>query len=61
MKSVRWRVIVVALVLLIALFRIFPTIKWVTLSDERKEELEGKWEELKEVQPKIKELVNELF
>lgn len=44
MKGIRWRIILVLIVILVALFKIYPTLKWASLTKERKEVLKKQWE-----------------
>jgi SecD/SecF fusion protein len=48
MKSIRWRIILVVVVILIALFKIYPTVNWATLEEQRRAELTERWEQQKE-------------
>jgi protein-export membrane protein SecD/preprotein translocase SecF subunit len=44
-KSLFWRTILVVFVILFGLYKVYPTIKWTTLSKERRKELTQHWEE----------------
>jgi hypothetical protein len=43
-RSVKWRLIIIAIVLAFALFNLYPTLRWATLSDTRKAQLTYQWE-----------------
>ena len=44
MRNIRWRIILVVAVLAIALFKLYPTVKWATVTQEEKRELDDRWE-----------------
>ncbi len=50
--NIRWRIIIIAIVIVISLFSIYPTIRWVSISKERREDfkkLYARWDnELRE-------------
>lgn len=43
-RSVKWRLILIAIVLAFSLFNLYPTLRWATLSSTRKAELTYQWE-----------------
>ncbi len=42
--SVKWRLIIIGIVLAFALFNLYPTLRWASLSQSGKEELTARWE-----------------
>jgi SecD/SecF fusion protein len=44
-RSVKWRLIIIGLVLGFALFNLYPTLKWASLSRNRKAEVTLRWED----------------
>lgn len=43
-RSVKWRLIIIAIILAFALFNLYPTLRWATIADSRKAELTYQWE-----------------
>ena len=43
-RSVKWRLIIIGIVLAFSLFNLYPTVRWATLSGARKAELTYRWE-----------------
>ncbi len=44
-RSVKWRLIIIGFVLAFALFNLYPTLRWASLSSSRKADLALRWEE----------------
>jgi len=44
-KSLFWRIILVAAIILFSLYKVYPTIKWATLSKDRQDQLMNQWEQ----------------
>jgi len=44
-RSVKWRLIIIGIVFGFALFNLYPTLKWASLSQSRRAELTFRWEE----------------
>ncbi len=44
-RSVKWRLIIIGIVLAFALFNLYPTLRWASLSESRRAELTGRWEQ----------------
>jgi SecD/SecF fusion protein len=54
-RSVKWRLILIGIILAFALFNLYPTLKWASLSEARKVELTAQWEkQAKELREDLK-------
>jgi len=43
-RSVKWRLVIIGIVIAFALFNLYPTLKWASLSESRKRELVALWD-----------------
>jgi SecD/SecF fusion protein len=54
-RSVKWRLIIIAIILAFSFFSLCPTLRWATIADARKAELTSEWEtQAKELRDDLK-------